>query len=618
MKTFISTARKLTLYIFVAVLVGGSPMAAFAEDAAPSDEDGGYVYDSATGRWSSNKWRYDAATNTYVANTGPQSNNTVDTDGAGATITDTGAGSNNQVKEDANSAVDNTTKNNNQINNDVSGTATSGSAAVTSNNTAGSAGSGNATSVATLMNAINSSSSLSGQPYTFSQDVYGDVYGDIQLAPELLKAMTAQTSAQPQGNNTINYNVLNNNTINNKVDLGAQSGDASVLNNTNAGGATSGNAVAIANVLNLINSIIASNGSFVGTINIHGNLYGDILMNREGTPSLIASNGASNPLSSGTMIANNTNLTDIVNNIDLKATSGTASTNGNTNAGNAKSGTANTNLVVMDLAGQQVDAKNAILVFVNVMGKWVGIIVDAPTGATAAVLGDDVTKNLIAQTGAGSNNTINTDSANDTTVNADSKNKITNNISLNAQSGDATVAGNTNAGDATSGNASAGANVFNMVNSVFNLSGFMRILTINILSDGFWCGNFGIDGDNCGTDIKDVAAAPQTSQTPAASTASNPIAQVFSFIPHTPPVSSQSTTPANATSEPTPEPSESSQTAVLAASDHSSSSPVTSEASTGPAAISAPVAAAVLAGLAVALVAIVRLIGLIRTRFSGV
>lgn len=507
------------------------PMAALAEEAAPQEEDGGYVYDEATGRWSSNKWLYDPATNTYIANTGPSSNNTIeDTDG---TISDTGPDSNNQIDDNSTSDTDSTTNNTNQIDNNVSAQATSGSAGVDTNNSAGSATSGDAAAIATIMNALNSSSSLGGA-YTFSQDVYGDVYGDIEIAPELIGAM-ANTTGQSGGDKAINYNVVNNNKINNKVDLGAESGDAGVLNNTEAGSARSGNAVAIANVLNLINSIIAADGSFVGTINIHGNLYGDILLNREGSPSLIASNAGSNPLSNGSMIANNTSLTDIINDIDLNASSGKASTDGNTNAGSAKSGSAKTNLVVMDLAGHQIDAKNAILVFVNVMGKWVGIIVDAPTGATAAVLGDDVTQHLIAQTGAGSNNQISSDNTTDTNVNAQTKNQIHNKITVNAHSGDATVSGNTNAGDATSGDASAGANVMNMVNSVFNLTGFMRVLFINVLDGGFWCGNFGLDGDNCGTDNKTAGAASAPTAPSVASVAAMPAAQVFSFIEHTGP-----------------------------------------------------------------------------------
>src|ERR1019366_1710408 len=45
---------------------------------------------------------------------------------------------------------------------------------------------------------------------------------------------------------------------------------------------------------------------------------------------------------------------------------------------------------------------------------------------------------------------------------------INNNINLAAQSGDATVAGNTTGGDATTGSATAIANVMNVINSAIN------------------------------------------------------------------------------------------------------------------------------------------------------
>lgn len=596
MKASISTARKFVLYIFAAVLVGGSPMAALAEEAAPSDEDGGYVYDEATGRWNSNKWRYDAATNTYIPN--------VPAPAAPApeeqSVSDTGPDSDNSASGTNNTSAQNNTSNNNEINNDVSGTAKTGDATVNSNNTAGGAGSGDATTIATIMNAINSSSALGGgQPYTFTKDIYGDVYGDIELAPELLKGMAQTTSSQNNG--TINYNVLDKNTINNKVNLGAESGDASVLNNTNAGGATSGNATAVANVLNIINSVIAANGSFVGTINIHGNLDGDILLNKEGSPSLIASNADSNPMNEGNLIANANNLTNIINDIELDATTGKATVDGNTNAGSAKSGTADTNLVVMNLAGRSVTAKNSLLVFVNVLGKWVGIIVDAPTGATAAVLGDDVTSNLIAATQG------------DATINADTQNQITNNIKVGAHTGDATVSGNTNAGDATTGNASASATILNMANSAFNVSDWFGVLFINVF--GSWDGSFGVNTPQ-GDEV--ASSPPPTSEQPAAESAP---AQVFSFIARNVQGSGSTQTAAPAqtaeSTEPTPTPAPA-ETAVLAASDHSKSSPVSDVASTAPVTISAPVVAAVLAGLAIGLVVIVRLIGLIRARFTGV
>jgi len=54
--------------------------------------------------------------------------------------------------------------------------------------------------------------------------------------------------------------------------------------NTTAGSATTGDAAAIANIVNVINSIIGAGQSFIGTININGNLDGEILLTAAGCP----------------------------------------------------------------------------------------------------------------------------------------------------------------------------------------------------------------------------------------------------------------------------------------------------------------------------------------------
>jgi hypothetical protein len=78
-----------------------------------------------------------------------------------------------------------------------------------------------------------------------------------------------------------------------------------------------------------------------------------------------------------------------------------------------------------------------------------------------------------------------------TNVNADTHNQITNNIDVTAQTGDATVAGNTQGGNATTGDASAGINLLNISNSNFSLADWFGVLFINVF--GSWNGSFGVD-----------------------------------------------------------------------------------------------------------------------------
>lgn len=462
------------LYIASVVLISSPSMAAFAA------EDETYTYDPASGRWNSSKWVYDAKTGVYVpadaAQTPPPSpspsaqptspeNDDETTDTSAATIANSGPDSNNEIDEntDANSTTN--INNGTEVDNKLDSDANTGNAGVTKNTAAGDAQSGDANVDATIVNSVHSTVSNgenSGIAH-FTIDLYGDVHGDIVIGPSALDNATVNKNT----NINSQTNIDNSDSITNDIDLSAKSGDAEVSGNTTAGSAKSGNATAVANLLNLVNTVIAANKSFVGTINIHGNMYGDILMSPEFIPQLLGSNATATETSNLAMATHVNDDKTIVNNVDLAATSGTATVKDNSSAGSANTGDAQTNLQILNLTGHEVVAENAVLVFVNVKGKWVGLIMDAP-GATAAAFGSGVLSNTV--------------NANNTT-NINNKTAITNNVKLSAQSGNATVSSNTSGGDATTGDAYSGACIANIIGSKFILSGFFAVLCINIDED---------------------------------------------------------------------------------------------------------------------------------------
>lgn len=430
-----------------------------------------YTYDASTGRWDSSDWQYDSASGKYVKpSISPATPST-------ATAPTSGSQSN-ATSSDNQSNQSTTANTSTQAANNVTSDATTGDATVSGNTTAGNATSGDATVNATLINTVNSilGSSSNQSVAQFTKDINGDVTGDIVLDPLLLKAML-EAKAQDQSNsNTTTVNSNNDLTASNNLTLDATSGNASVDGNTTAGNATSGSASAVANVINILNSMIAAQQSFIGTINIYGNLTGDILIAPDFISQMIANNGStSDDASLDSTKVDSKDTQSIVNNISTIANSGIANVLGNTNAGDAKSGNASSNVVIFNLSGHQIVAQDSLLVFVNVLGKWVGVIVGAPAGTTAAMIGDDVASN----------------SQPDLVVHSQSLFGITNSITVNAQSGDAAVSNNTNAGDAVSGDATALVNVANIENNAINLSGWFGILFINVFQN--WFGSFGID-----------------------------------------------------------------------------------------------------------------------------
>lgn len=471
-----------------------------------------YTYNPATGMWDYNSWDFNAAAGKYQLDTlsvsqPPSGANTVGgpapataAPSAGSS-TGTSAGStlNSPSSGPATSPTPspsgtsslntsgtlNTTLNNNtgaRMSNYIIASAGSGNSSVIGNTQGGNATTGNAQDIANVINMLQSSSNILGTPnmITFTANINGDVNGDLLLDPSKLSTIQpANTSTSLDNNVTVNNS--QDSSINNTINLGAKSGDATVSSNTKGGNATTGSADAVANIVNILNSAVTAGQSFVGVININGNLNGDILLPPNFIDTLLASNVPRYTVNTST-IHNDVNVTNnnnqsINNDVTTKAASGSATVSGNTSSGNATSGLANTNLTVFNLTGSNVVASNDLLVFVNVLGKWYGMIFNAPAGTTAASLGGGVT----------SNTTVN----NNATLNNTNNQSINNDIKVASQSGDATVADNTYGGNAKTGNATSSVNLMNMISDSLSLNGWFGLLFINVF--GTWNGSFGIN-----------------------------------------------------------------------------------------------------------------------------
>ncbi len=489
------------LYGLSLILVAGYPLVALADslpvdtttttpavvtpDPVPSPT---YTYNPTTQHWDTSEWQYNPVTGHYDA-VAPVPAPAVSTVPEVPPATDIQAPVTTAnppvVTDKISGATSDQTTTNATIDNTIGTNSQTGSAGVLSNTTAGNATTGTALAAATLTNIVNSAVNTGGGsgPATFVQNITGNVYGDIMLYPAMLAAMLQQPSNSSPTPTDVTTSTTN--AITNNVNLNAASGAATVKGNTTAGNATTGAANAVASVMNIINSIVAANKSFIGTVNIYGNLNGDILVAPDFIPQLLASNAGATPTTIDT-----TNTTGIANNINLAAASGAATVNGNTSAGNATTGKAGTNLVLLNLTGQQIVASNSLLVFVNVLGTWVGMIVNAPVGATAAELGSGVTSNTSTPG----------------TLTTTTNNQITNNIDLAAQSGDATVSGNTQAGNATTGNATSSAMILNLANSSLGLANWFGVLFINVF--GSWNGSFGVDTANGNPPASEPSSTP--------------------------------------------------------------------------------------------------------------
>lgn len=502
-----------------------------------------YSYDCTSGTWTEDEYDYDAASGSYVLNrvqaanpglptncpvpstgtssgssqsagsglSGSTSNSGSKSDSgpagiaSSAAITGTGPDSTNNSTSVLNGSTLVNNGSNVTMANGVLQNSSSGNAAVIGNTTAGNATSGTAQSEADIINMLQSSSNVlgNGSPVeTFTANVNGNVDGNLLIDPTADSAVQSTgpnsvNTTTNTGNNDLTVNNSNSAAINNNINLTADSGNATVAGNTNGGNATSGAAETIANVVNTIDSAIEAGHSFIGTININGNLNGDILLPPNLVNQLLADNvpqvtitGPSSSNTGSTSVnnnatVNNTNDLGINNAVDTSALSGTASVSDNTAAGNATSGNANTTVTAFNLTGSNIIGSNDILVFVNVTGTWVGLIMNAPAGTTAAEFGGGITS-----TGPNSSNNSSSTLNNNSTINNKNNEQINNKITTTAQSGNASVSDNNYGGNATSGNADNAINLANIENSRINLTGWFGILFINVF--GNWHGSFGI------------------------------------------------------------------------------------------------------------------------------
>lgn len=521
-----------------------------------------YTYDCNAKQWYMTSWDYSAAKGMYVQNSvvtsapggiptncplpAPAASTETGSNNAGNAAASGSSPANaptstessistpgGQASSNSNGSIDTGINNSTgaTMNNGVISFANSGNAGVTSNTTGGSATTGDAQVIANIINMLQSSSNILDIPnlVTFTADINGDVNGDLLLDP------TKLSSIQPANEATaldadLTVNNSTDTAINNDVTLGANSGDATVARNTSAGDATTGTANAVANIVNVLNSAITAGQSFLGVININGNLNGDILLPPNFVDTLLASNVPRYTINNADInttatITNNTNQS-INNIVQAAAGTGNATVSNNTSAGNASTGAANTNLTIFNLTGSNVVASNDLLVFVNVLGTWYGLIMNAPAGTTAASLGGGV-----------SSNTINSDA----TLTNTTDQSITNNVRVASKSGDATVSDNTSGGNATSGNATASVNLMNMINNSISLNGWFGLLFINVF--GTWNGSFGIN-----TSAGDYTAEAAPGQSTASGTPTGTTQlRIFRFIPTASARTSQNTTPGNDT-----------------------------------------------------------------------
>lgn len=466
------------------------------------------------------------ATNGAAVVTGANNNAAATTTGSGtgATVANTNNGTGSNNNGSATITNNNATNQNNTavVNNDLTGASISGQNQLSNNVGNSDITTGDANTSGTLITTVNTNA----QGIMVSEfNVVDDHIGDIVLdfAANCISGCDSPNAVANAGNGSYSTNTLsvdektindtfqnNDATVGNSLVLSADSGNNTASRNTGGdSNITTGDANVSANVLTFANNNIAGN-VIIGTVNIYGDLIGDIILTEEELARYGVTNNASNSgngshsqntASIDQTTNNNTfqnNDANITNSIVYDAQTGNNTASGNT-GGNSSITTGDTNVLanVLNIANTNVAGGNMWLVIVNQAGKWVGKLMGAPEGSMFAGSSEfefeiDENGEVTASNNGNGSGSTNTASASQEKNNNTTQNNtadIHNTLDLSANTGGNETSNNTG-GDSKikTGDATIIANIVNFVNNNVSGNGTLFVTVINVF--GTWMGDF--------------------------------------------------------------------------------------------------------------------------------
>ena len=311
-----------------------------------------------------------------------------------------------------------------------------------------------------------------------------------------------------------NYTFQQNDaSIENELVLTANSGNNTAANNTGGDSEIkTGDANASGSVLNFANNNFAGDVIYA-VVNIFGDLTGDLIISEESLKSLGFGDVNLQNTKNGTDSVNiadvdttildeftQVNDADIVNNLNLGATTGGNSASNNTDGDSyISTGNANVDAQVINIANANHIGGDWWIVLVNEAGNWFGKILGvdgavvgnnfAASSGTGFEVASDGTINITNQdNGSGSTNTGDVATSSTNTTYQENNAQIANNITINANTGGNSTSRNTGGDNSIeTGDANVMLNLVNFVNNNF-AGGNVFLSVVNVF--GTWTGDF--------------------------------------------------------------------------------------------------------------------------------
>jgi hypothetical protein len=328
---------------------------------------------------------------------------------------------------------------------------------------------GNSNSTTNIENTINTTAVNSDIIYQtvniiLNQDNNIDLSDPITIAANVLAQDPNDPEISVAATSVTNYAIVSNDIVST-----ANTGD-NTINGSKNNSITTGDAYSIVSLLNKVNVVVINSQVHIVSINVYGDLNGNIIL-----PDV---NASTNCATCGISL-NAENTATVTNNVDSTANSGDNSATGKD--ASITTGSANSQVDTLNLVNTSVIGSNVQVLYINTFGTWDGSFIgwgniDPQAGGASLAL-----MNATPGTGDG---TCSSCSAGDTSINNNAT--VVNNVTSSANTGSNAVTGKNST--VTTGNAFSLVSIINLVNSNF-INSFGFIGFINIF--GTWHGNIG-------------------------------------------------------------------------------------------------------------------------------
>jgi len=342
-----------------------------------------------------------------------------------------------------------------------------------------------------LINFLNTN--IVGSNFEFLVLDVKDDSGEINLN-ELWKKLQEQSSSDSiflvgdQSSPNMRLIIRNENkaTLENNINVCATTGN-NQANQNNSAQVNTGDATALANVTNIVNTNVLGSNFFFGIINITGQFKGNLILPR---PERFLGVGSSGVSGTATIFANQ-NSASVSDTLSSSANTGNNQVNNNGGNNTISTGDANASSRDLSLINLNLYQNDWFYLLMNVLGEWNGKtyswsnpeVVEKTTGSSQAY-----------EAGGQSSATANSPEVSSTdigsTLPVDFQNQNTadvrNNVNVSASTGENQANGNANGSSLKTGNAKASLNLLNLINlNILASRWFMGL--VNVL--GNWSGN---------------------------------------------------------------------------------------------------------------------------------